>query len=1368
MVSSDANPAALAEEFVARHKLKAASIPVITRYIQANIESKLKSKGEMSGAEDAGKGLGLSQRNGQGQGQELKKGSEADSLGPFIVVLCSDKAKREEDLAFEFRRKGFLVCSSTQMKDGLGFLLSLSPKLLLKMALEANQPVLPFLAYTPLQRLPLACAAMSLIARSKGVEVWIAHDREMLRSIAAAKGEDQLSQLKHYYGSKIAIYFGWLAFYTDILLYPSVFGGLLFLYQLWCQDVDSGAVPLFCVAISVWSTYFLEFWKRQGNSLAYSWGVFGVEDDDNESELANATVKEDSGVTIRLFFSFATVMSIVYVMIKVMLTFRVMRDSALEVYGVDSWLRFYPMLVYSALPCIFSSQFCTIAEKLNRFERRSTKVEAENSLILKHFVLEFCNRYCALLYTVFWLRDLVQLRSLLVSLLTTSALINNFMEVGLPAIKKWSKRQGKQGTPHPSLSSSSSPIPAKLSITSANTPANVSNMSNMSCPTPRRFIPGAQDPAVYQSSMREVLAQELSNETYDLNADYLELVIQYGYVTMFVVAFPLAPALALLNNLFESKVDMFKLTECRRPPLLQRSSMGSWQSCLEMVAFLSVITNCFLLVMVSKAFAQIMPTFISRHLVLERGRLVAMVLLEHILLGFKVLLMYLIDDVPMHIQEAVATQRKRDREKEKEDRMDEYDTAAAAAALASPRPRLLKSLSATSEPKEKSFPGSPSSTMSAPVVGNSGFMCLPRKISDAMPLEKDEEPAPPEVVAVGGEVAEDGTSLFAQSPESEEERAVDQCSQVDQTDPYFFEPAQMSLLIALPMVLHHLQISPWIYIPLASTLFGVLQMRKRRIDRAIAINVASDPSLLKLILEQTTGDGGANFQKMEWTNYMLQKFWPMLAIVAEEKALRIGQPILDRMKPSFLSELKIKKFNFGTIAPHFLGIRMHETGNLVRCDVDMRYAGDPQIIIQVGPTVVEIVNLRISCVLRCECLEFTPKMTPFKLASATVMKKPFVDFNIKVAGMDIMGTKSMTNLVHTLFHKALASVAMFPKKIFVPMGEASDEATVEALKVLNPVGIIYLTLERGVDLIQANIFGSDPYVEIETIDQLLKSETVFSTVNPQWDEAFDIVVYDRGSQVLSFQVFDWDAGGNNKSLGRAELEVYKLPFNRKKHLTLQLTGADKGSIVVSCVYMPVGVSAPAAKRKPCSPLQPAFKGGMFADADVLFDLSPDQLQSDDVLLSDDLAIDHLDVEADRSLLLSSGLAILTISHINLRCLKADHGWKPTVSFTLGAKTSATHQRKAFSAGSPPPPFEERFVFVVKTNAKSDSIYVKIMDKKKIMSGKKTVGGVHVPLIELIQLSEAGSVAVIEREYAVQSDIDCLVTFKMQWASASNR
>ena len=36
--------------------------------------------------------------------------------------------------------------------------------------------------------------------------------------------------------------------------------------------------------------------------------------------------------------------------------------------------------------------------------------------------------------------------------------------------------------------------------------------------------------------------------------EYLEMVIQYGFVTLFVAAFPLAPLFALINNIFEVRI----------------------------------------------------------------------------------------------------------------------------------------------------------------------------------------------------------------------------------------------------------------------------------------------------------------------------------------------------------------------------------------------------------------------------------------------------------------------------------------------------------------------------------------------------------------------------------------------------------------------------------------------------------------------------------------------------------------------------------------------------------------------------------------------------------------------------------------------
>lgn len=74
--------------------------------------------------------------------------------------------------------------------------------------------------------------------------------------------------------------------------------------------------------------------------------------------------------------------------------------------------------------------------------------------------------------------------------------------------------------------------------------------------------------------------------------EYLEMVIQYGFITLFVVAFPLGPLFALLNNVMEIRIDAFKVvTQYRRPLPKKAQDIGIWLPILSTISKLGVITN---------------------------------------------------------------------------------------------------------------------------------------------------------------------------------------------------------------------------------------------------------------------------------------------------------------------------------------------------------------------------------------------------------------------------------------------------------------------------------------------------------------------------------------------------------------------------------------------------------------------------------------------------------------------------------------------------------------------------------------------------------------------------------------------------------
>jgi len=125
-------------------------------------------------------------------------------------------------------------------------------------------------------------------------------------------------------------------------------------------------------------------------------------------------------------------------------------------------------------------------------------------------------------------------------------------------------------------------------------------------------------------------------------ADFDEMVIQFGYVTLFVVAFPLTPLLALLSNVLENRVDGTKLCKLvRRPEPRGAANMGTWFDILSLVSFIAVITNVAIICFETPLFNSWFPA--------EETRVFVFLLAEHAIMLLKFAVSYFVPDEPAEV-----------------------------------------------------------------------------------------------------------------------------------------------------------------------------------------------------------------------------------------------------------------------------------------------------------------------------------------------------------------------------------------------------------------------------------------------------------------------------------------------------------------------------------------------------------------------------------------------------------------------------------------------------------------------------------------------------------------------------------------------
>ncbi|XP_038035034.1 anoctamin-5 isoform X11 [Anas acuta] len=468
--------------------------------------------------------------------------------------------------------------------------------------------------------------------------------------------EQPLDLIRKYYGEKIGIYFAWLGFYTEMLFLAAVVGVICFLYGLFTMDenmsskeicdpaiggeiimcplcdreceywrlnttcesseyshlFDNVATLFFAIFMGIWVTLFLEFWKRRQARLKYEWDLVDFEEEQQQLQLrpeyeAKCTQKKKnpvtqemepylpltsqavrfciSGTTVLFWVSLiiASMIAVIVYRLAVYAAFASLMENAQTLQPISGLLT--PQLATSVtasclnfvIIMILNFIYERIAIWITDMEIPRTHMEYENRLTMKMFLFQFVNYYSSCFYVAFfkgkfvgypgaytymfnrWRNEecdpagcLIELTTQLTIVMAGKQIWGNIQEAIVPWICNWWGRRKARNNPE---------------------------------------------------NLYSRWEQDHDLQTFGalgLFYEYLEMVIQFGFITLFVASFPLAPLLALMNNILEIRVDSWKLTtQYRRPVAAKAHSIGVWQEILNGMAILSVVTNAFIVAFTS-------------------------------------------------------------------------------------------------------------------------------------------------------------------------------------------------------------------------------------------------------------------------------------------------------------------------------------------------------------------------------------------------------------------------------------------------------------------------------------------------------------------------------------------------------------------------------------------------------------------------------------------------------------------------------------------------------------------------------------------------------------------------------------------------
>uniref|UniRef100_A0A8C1FNY5 Anoctamin n=2 Tax=Cyprinus carpio TaxID=7962 RepID=A0A8C1FNY5_CYPCA len=528
--------------------------------------------------------------------------------------------------------RGFTYANRESFKDfngdGEGFLSDAECQYIIKHGLDTlrakNEQHVP--GYPKLKLYPGKSVVRRLQSKGVLIQYFPLHNKEDLKRLSFSWYKkfklsfQPLDDIRHYFGEGLALYFGFLEYFTFALVPMALIGIPYYLFD-W-EDYDK--YVLFAVFNLVWSTVFLEVWKRCSATLAYGWGTLSRKKAFEEPRAGfhgalgfnpvtgrEEPVYPSSKRQLRIYLvSVPFVLLCLYLSFYVMMVYFDMEFWAINTYHENpniatSILLFVPSIIYAVVIEIMNLLYRCAAEFLTDWENHRLESSFQNHLVLKVLVFNFVNCFASLFYIAFVMQNMVLLRQSLATLLITSQILNQVMEAFLPY---WLQRRRNKKV-HKRM---------------------------------RRLMGDKELPLLGQVQLETEMNTYLG--TFD---DYLEQFLLFGYVSLFSCVYPLAAVLVVLNNITEVYSDAFKMCHVFKRPFSEpAANIGVWQLAFETMSIIAVVTNCALIGLSPQVKAYFPES--------DTQLILIVVAIEHVLLAFKFILAFVIPDVPKHIQVKLA------------------------------------------------------------------------------------------------------------------------------------------------------------------------------------------------------------------------------------------------------------------------------------------------------------------------------------------------------------------------------------------------------------------------------------------------------------------------------------------------------------------------------------------------------------------------------------------------------------------------------------------------------------------------------------------------------------------------------------------